>query len=270
MAGDLSVTALYTSQVWAWGGLAGAELFATVDGKRVFDVTNAALGAASVLKRDAVPLRYALLHRHAMIDHLLRGAPAPEVLELAAGLSRRGAAFSADPARHYTEVDLPPVIARKRELLARTAAGQAVLARPNLALVGADVETAALATWRTPGTPLFVIAEGLMVYLQAPAQRQLWARVAALGDVRFVFDLVPWCEQPPPGALGAALDRAMKRFTGGRGFERDARTRADLRAELLAAGFATVDVHDSTELARTWNLPHPERRTGQVIFDCRV
>ncbi len=161
MAGDLSVTALYTSQVWAWGGLAGAELFATVDGKRVFDVTNAALGAASVLKSDAVPLRYALLHRHAMIDHLLRGAPAPEVLELAAGLSRRGAAFSADPARHYTEVDLPPVIARKRELLARTAAGQAVLARPNLALVGADVETAALATWRTPGTPLFVIAEGL-------------------------------------------------------------------------------------------------------------
>ncbi len=62
----------------------------------------------------------------------------------------------------------------------------------------------------------------------------------------------------------------MKRFTGGRGFERDTRTRADLRTELLAAGFATVDVHDSTELARTWNLPHPERRTGQVIFDCRV
>ncbi|MCB9571787.1 MAG: class I SAM-dependent methyltransferase [Kofleriaceae bacterium] len=266
--GDLSVTALYTSQVWAWGGLPGAELYATVDGKRVFDATNAALGAARLLQRGGAPLRHALLHRHAMIDHLLAASGQREVLELAAGLSRRGAAFTADPAMRYTEVDLPPVIARKRALLERSDAGRAVQARPGLRLVDADVETAALDAWVTPGAPVFVIAEGLMVYLDAAAQRRLWARVAALGDVTFVFDLVPWCEQPRPGRVGAVLEAAMKRFTGGRSFERDQRTRADLRAELLAAGFAAVDVHDSTEVASAWALPHPAQRTGQVVFAC--
>jgi hypothetical protein len=56
MEGDLSVTALYTSQVWAWGGLPYAQLFATAEAKRVFDATNAALAAASLFKKRA-PLR---------------------------------------------------------------------------------------------------------------------------------------------------------------------------------------------------------------------
>lgn len=267
--GDLSVTALYTAAVWAWAGLTGAELFATTEGKRVFDATNAALAAASVLQRRAAPLRHQLLHRHAMIDHLLRRSGARQVLELAAGLSRRGAAFSADPALRYTELDLPHVVARKQALLERTAAGRAVLARPGLALVAADVETAPLAAWVRPGEPLFAIAEGLMVYLTADAQRRLWSRIAALGDVRLVFDLVPWCEQPRPGKVGAVLEAAMKRFTGGRGFERDRRTRDDVRAELLTAGFAGVEVVDSSTVARPWALPHPGQPTHQVLFVCR-
>src|SRR5438128_8918842 len=41
--GDLSITALYTSAVWAWGRVPCAHLLATTDAKRVFDVTNAAL-----------------------------------------------------------------------------------------------------------------------------------------------------------------------------------------------------------------------------------
>jgi O-methyltransferase involved in polyketide biosynthesis len=203
-----------------------------------------------------------------MIDHLLRGSGLRQVLELAAGLSRRGAAFTDDPAMRYTELELPHVIEKKRQLLARSDAGRAVLARPGLRLVAADVETAALETWREPGEPLFAIAEGLMVYLTAAAQRRLWAKVAALGDVRFVFDLVPWCEQPKPGAVGAVLEAAMKRFTGGRSFERDQRTRDDIRTELLAAGFAAVDIVDSAAVARAWALPHPEQPTRQVLFDC--
>ena len=122
---DLSVTALYTSQVWAWGHLSHAELLATVDGKRVFDATNAALAVARLVRRDMPDLRYALLHRHAMIDHLLDDAPDRRVVELAAGLSRRGAAYCRE--RDYTEIDLPPVIAKKRELLARTPDGRDVL-----------------------------------------------------------------------------------------------------------------------------------------------
>src|SRR5262245_37566942 len=128
----LAITALYTAQTWAWGGLSHAHLFATADSKRVFDVTNAAL---RLFARGRAPLRSALLHRHAMIDHLLRESRTAQVLELAAGLSRRGAAATCDPAVRYTEVDLPGTIARKRALLERTDEGRAVAARPGLHLI---------------------------------------------------------------------------------------------------------------------------------------
>ncbi|MEO8553387.1 MAG: class I SAM-dependent methyltransferase, partial [Kofleriaceae bacterium] len=176
MSGDLSVTALYTSQVWAWGGLPEADLLATPDGKRVFDVTNLALGLARLARPDLPALRYALLHRHAMIDHLLAETTG-SVVELAAGLSRRGAANCAT--RAYTELDLPAVIARKRELLARTARGREALER--LTLIAGDVTTAEL-----PAGDL-VIAEGLMMYLDGDARRRLFAKVAAHAP-RFIFD----------------------------------------------------------------------------------
>ena len=250
--GDLSVTALYTSQVWAWGGLSCAELLATEEAKRVFDVTNAALAVARVVRPDMPALRYALLHRHAMIDHVLAETPGA-VVELAAGLSRRGAANCRE--RSYTEIDLPPVIAKKRELFERTAAGREVL--QHLTLLAGDVTTTAL-----PDADL-AIAEGLMMYLDGDARRRLFAKITA---PRFVFDLVPSEEEPPPGRVGRLLESAMKRFTGGRSFERDARTRAQISDELRAAGFATVEVLTSRDVARSWQLPHPDRSTTQVVF----
>lgn len=259
MPNDLTITALYTSQVWAWANLPHAELFATPDAKRVFDVTNAALALAR-----KPPLRFALLHRHAMIDHLARGAR--RILELAAGLSRRGATFSDDDRVHYVELDLPEVIARKRALLERTPEGRAVLARDNLELIGDDARTADLARF----APELVIAEGLAMYLDKPARRQLFERIRALGDVRLVFDLVPSGEEPAPGVAGRALEAAMKRFTGGKTFERDARARDDVLGELRAAGFADVAAHAPAEVARAWDLPHPERATTMVVFSARA
>src|SRR5438132_4383140 len=150
--GDLSVTALYTSYTWLWGGFPCADLLASAEAKRVFDATNAALWVA---RKDG--LRHALVQRHAMIDHVLRESACTRVLELAAGLSQRGAAFAMR--LHYTEVDLPPVIRKKRELLARTAAGRAVLER--LELVEGDVATVALPV---ATEPTLVIAEGLLIY----------------------------------------------------------------------------------------------------------
>jgi O-methyltransferase involved in polyketide biosynthesis len=256
VAGDLSVTALYTSQVWAWGGLSYAELFATPDGKRVFDVTNAALSIARILRRDLPALPYALLHRHAMIDHLLRATTCSRVIELAAGLSRRGAAFCRE--RDYTEVDLPPVIAKKRALLERTDVGRDVLA--HLHLVAGDVRDVPLGA-----APAVVIAEGLAMYLDGDARRKLFARVQPIAET-FVFDLVPSSEEPAPGAIGRVLEAGMKRFTGGRGFERDARTRDDVLAELRAAGFTDVRAIAAADVAREWQLPHPERATTMVVF----
>lgn len=269
MAGDLSVTALYCAETWRRAGLPGAELFATVDARRVFDATNAALGVARLVRRDLPPLRTSLLHRHLIIDRLARGARS--IVELGAGLSRRGAALSADPAVRYVEIDLPATIAKKRALLERTAAGRAVLARDNLVLVGADVETAELAPLAAPAGPArapLVIAEGLAMYLAGPARRALFAKVAAIPGARFVFDLVPIDEQPAPGRVGRALEAAMKRFTGGRAFERDARSRAQLLGELADAGFGGVEVVTPAAVARAWALPDADAATSVVVFSC--
>jgi O-methyltransferase involved in polyketide biosynthesis len=259
---DLSITALYTSQVWAWAKLPCAELCATRDAKRVFDVTNAALALAR-----KPPLRYALLHRHAMIDHIVRASGMHHVIELAAGLSRRGAASDLD----YIEVDLPAMIAKKRELLARSEAGREVLAR--LRLVEGDATTIDLGALAA-AAPTLVIAEGLCMYLGPEARHALFTKIAALaarcGDVRFVFDLVPSSEEPPPGLAGRVLEAAMKRFTGGQSFERDAKTRDGVLGELRDAGFTTCNAFGSREIASAWQLPHAERATTMVVFSAET
>ena len=276
--GDLSITALYTSQTWAWGGLPCAGLLATPEARVVFRVTNAALFLAGLLRRNLPSLRHSLLHRHVMIDRLLRDSDATQVIELACGLSRRGATFSADPKQRYVEIDLPHVIAKKRELLLRTDVGRAVLDRANLTLAAADVAEASLEEWVEPGARLAVIAEGLLMYLTPDAQRQLWAKVRRLLNVAdvagakdglFVVDLVPTCEQPPPGRVGRALEALMKRFTGGRSFERDERTRDDIAGELRAAGFSRVEAKEPRSVAREWALPFADARTQQLLFVCR-
>jgi len=272
--GDLSVTALYTAGTWAWAELPGAELFDHRDTRTAFAVTNAALGLGRPFRGRPSSLRHTLVQRHVMIDRLLADAAGIQhVLELAAGLSRRGAHVSADPAIRYTEVDLPPVLARKRALLERTPAGQAVLARRNLRLVAGDLAQIDLAgvAAAPPGQPLMVIAEGLLMYLDRDLQRDLFRRVRALlgaGGV-FGFDLVPMGEQPPPGVSGRTLGWLMRRATGGADFVRDTRTRSDVAEDLERAGF-TVSLLEPAAAPARWQVPHLDQPTQQLVFAAQV
>jgi O-methyltransferase involved in polyketide biosynthesis len=274
--GDLSVTALYTSAAWAWGKLPNAELFASKEGERVFHVVNAVMALARPFFARLPPLAKSLLHRHAMIDHLLTASRCTQVLELAAGLSRRGVTFSTDPKMRYVEVDLPNVVDKKRALLSRSSDGRDALARSNWSLVPADVSTMALADVVPPARelPLFVIAEGLLMYFDAAAQGALFRavaeRLAEGGGGTLVFDLVPPNEQPRPGAIGRMLAWLMKRFTGGKGFVRDDRTREDIRAELVASGFSEVEILEPQAVAESWKLPFPTAPTQQVLFCSRL
>lgn len=260
--GDLSVTALYTAGTWAWLDLPGAALYRSKDTDRVFGVVNAVLAVAGWFRRGP-SLKHSLAQRHAMIDALAQGSPA--VVELAAGLSRRGAWLSEDPSVRYVEVDLPHVIARKEALLDGSSEGRAVKARGNLIRVGADARTLDLAG--LVDVPPLVIAEGLLMYLEAPDQRALWARVAAIPGSRLIFDLVPPIEKDAPGWLGRALGWLMTRFTGGRGFVEDTRTRDDLRRELHDAGFTDVRVLEPTDLE---GVPFLDVRTEVLLFDART
>ena len=275
---SLAITALYTAEVWRRGGLPGADLLATKDAERVYGATQAALGIArifSALGRLVGRVRYsplpvALLHRHTYLDHLVRESKADAVIELAAGLSPRGLAETARSERPYLEVDMPEMVAWKRDLISRTEPGRSALARPHLRFEGADLRTADLTAF-SAGTeqPLFV-AEGLLMYLDANAQRALFGRVAAAMPAggELLFDLVPPAEEPSPGLLGRGLAWLMRRFTGGADFVREPRTRADVLDDLRAAGFDASEVEPHTR-AEAIGLPHPTTWTRMVVFRAR-
>lgn len=270
--GDLTVTALYTAQVWKWAGFDGGDLFGTRRGRDVFNATNLSLGITRVFRRGLPLLRHSLAQRHAMIDALVAESACTQVLELAAGLSRRGAALSADPELHYVEVDLPAVVAHKQELLMRSERGRAIAARDNLRMVQGDALTLELEELLRDG-PVCVIAEGLLMYLDAAAQQQLWTRLATLRANRpgssLVFDLVPFCEQPKPGAFGRGLRWLFKRFTGGADFAFDERSRDDLVAELGDCGFADVTLFEPATAPDAWAVPFKNKHTQTLVFRCR-
>lgn len=270
--GDLTVTALYTSMTWSWGGFRGAELLVTRDAKAVFAVTNFFLGMLKVVRWHLPSLRHSLVQRHALIDQSVRDAGAPQVLEFAGGLSRRGVEMSADPRIDYTELDLPAMAEKKRQLLQRTKEGMGVLARPNYRLRAGDVAKTAWEDWPDADQPVSIIAEGLLMYLSADQQQQLWKRCAQVvqrhPQSSFTFDLVPFCEQPRPGILGRSLEFLLKRFTEGQSLIFDQRTRTDIADELRATGFKRVEILEPKTAPSDWNIPFLRRRTQVLVFRC--
>src|SRR5438874_1691082 len=123
--------------------------------------------------------------------------------------------------------------------MSESVARRGVRARENFELVGGDLATIDVSPW--VDGPTFVIAEGIAMYFDGAARRALFARLARLaeraGEVRLVLDLVPTSEEPAAGWTGRLLEVALKRFTGGRTFERDAQTRDDVLGELRGSGF---------------------------------
>ena len=269
---DLSITAKYTGECWVFGKFEHAELLATDETKLVFDATNAVLDLTSGKAQPSLP--HSLVQRHAMIDRLLSDwlrnqNGEGQVLELAAGLSARGVRFTKDPLVTYTEVDLPSVLGKKRELLARTTEGQDATLRDNLRYVAGDLTHLDLSALVDPSRPVFIITEGLCMYLEAEAQRLLWQRLSKLcaqPSSEYTFDLGPSCEEPASSRATGVLDFGLRLMTGGRSFAKDERTRAELSSDLLEAGFDSVTTHDPKGNLDRWNLPHTRVPTQQLIF----
>ncbi len=265
----LGVTALYTSQAWIRGGLPEASLFDTAAGRAVYWATTGIYETARWLRPGMTPILAGLLHRHLMIDHLLADHAPGQVLELAAGLSARGARVSAGPIQ-YTEVDLPPVIDAKEKLLQRSQQGRAVAARPNLKRVAGDVTRMDLGGLLDPSLRSFVIAEGLHMYLDVATQRRLWRSVAeGLGrgaGGTFVYDHFRRAASQRPGALSNTVLQTMRAWQRRIGFRPDRRNRRALVRDLGAAGFDRVETFHSRDVAGRWGLLHPHAPTDTLLF----
>jgi O-methyltransferase involved in polyketide biosynthesis len=204
-----------------------------------------------------------------LIDRIVASSGASVVIELAAGLSRRGAAISADSSIQYLEFDLPNVTARKRSLLLRSPEGRAVAARANYEIHEADVLGDRWEEFVPNAGPRMIVAEGLLMYFRPNQRRELFVRAAAClrcTGGAFVFDLVPPNEQPKPGTVGRVLGWMMRRFTGGVGFEETEVTRESILADLKEAGFDSVEALEPYRIAEQWGLPFIGQRTTQLVF----
>jgi O-methyltransferase involved in polyketide biosynthesis len=263
---DIPPSALYTAATWHWGNIAGADLVTPSNAGSVFRVVNACSSLYRVVNPGWHSLRHTLLHRHIGIDHLLRQANCPQVIEIAAGFSPRGSSWSGQSLTHYFEVDMPAVIAAKRRLLEGTVAGKQVLCRENFALLEGD---ACAMDWT--GFPLrrsFIITEGLMMYFDRSDQMRIWKDMAAFlrrGGGEYVFDYLPVPDQPSRSLAGRLLSRMRGRR---RTFPCDGRSRDEIAADLKEAGFGHVEMHSSAQFARAWNLPHAGVHTRVILYRC--
>ena len=112
-------TAHYTAYVWYRLGMPHAELFATPTGRALFSGFRA-MGEWMAVASSRVPsMTQYLGMRHRLIESTLHDIGPDRVVEIGAGLSRRGITWAADHGVTYTEVDLPHMIAAKRRAVDR-------------------------------------------------------------------------------------------------------------------------------------------------------
>jgi O-methyltransferase involved in polyketide biosynthesis len=265
---NIPPSALYTAATWHWGKLPGADLVTPPNAGPVFRVMNAYLSLYRLINPGWHSLKHTLIHRHVGIEHLLHLSNCSQVIEIAAGFSPRGSAFSADPLIRYFEVDLPPVIAAKRALLQTTLAGQSVLRRANFALLEGDVT--AMEWTRFAARPSFIITEGLMMYFDRATQIPIWRGIAEFlrrNRGEYVFDYLPVPDEPRRSFAGRLLSRM--RGKPRRAFPCDGRNRDEIADDLRAAGFKSIAVHSSVEFASAWSLPHAKAHTRVILYRCR-
>lgn len=269
----VAVSALYTAGVWQWAGFANAELTTPESATGVFRWVNAYMRFYRWLNPKSYCLRHQLLHRHSAIDHLVQQANCPRVLEVASGFSPRGATLSANPKCHYTEMDLPGMVAHKRLQFQRTAAGEAVLARPNFTLQAGDITTHDFSA-DVVDEPTTILTEGLMMYFSRSQQLPLWRAIAlrlAKTDGVYIFDYIPLTEEPRRSLLGRILHNLRVHWFGIVGdFAYDERDREAVANDLRLCGFDDVRCYVTGEVAQAWHLPAAEVATRTLIYVCRM
>ena len=184
-SGDpVSPTAHYTGYVWARNGLSPPEL-RTLEGRILFESLRPVNTVNSLLGRGS--LEQYLLARHQAIDLLLERAiddhGIRQVIEIASGLSARGWRFSQ---RYddltYVEADLPEMVARKQDALARIDGRS-----PRHRVVELDAlkdsgpaSLTSVAGQLDAHQGLVIITEGLLGYLPTDAVTGIWRRCATI------------------------------------------------------------------------------------------
>lgn len=261
----ISPTAWYTGTVWVRAGLSPAGLVPR-RGRLLYGLT-APLGRLAS-RAGAPSLDDLLLARHLLIDSLLdrwvASGAVGQVVEIAAGLSGRGARFvDRWPGLQWTEVDLPGMVGYKRAALKRCG-----LIRNRVRLAGLD----ALAPGSLesldldPSVGVAITTEGLLNYLPHDGVLVLWRAIAgllgrtALGGW-YLPELHPRADIPS-SVLERGFRIGLGAFTRGR-VTLHHRDRAHAEADLRACGLDPVTWHTGLEAH-----DHPSAALVQAVA-CR-
>ena len=234
-------TAFYTAAVWQRLGVPGAARFVTGRGRLLAAVVGRGGWFLGLGGQYRITNLF-LAARHLGLDHLLEESRPAQVIELAAGLSSRGAETTRWRSCHYIEVDQPALIGWKQKRLAADsrplAAGALhLLIEADLLKTGGRELAHRLQPYLNPTQPVVIVAEGLTGYLGEPALRQLLATLhelaVELGEVTLLVDFYLRLNRTAHGRVAIAMwpAQALWRMLG-------APMRMFLRDENASAGLA--------------------------------
>jgi O-methyltransferase involved in polyketide biosynthesis len=242
----ISPTAHYTGYVWYAHGQSH-DAFATTTGRIMYGALRGANAAAHAIGWPT--LEGMLIARHRLIDLRLHQAIAAgeiaQVVEVAAGLSPRGWRFRNryGAGVTYVEADLPGMLARKREILARLGGETAhhrtveidALTDSGATSIGAICETL------DPSRGTAIVTEGLINYFDRATVTAMWQRfsraLARFPRGLYLSDLI--LRDGNVGRFEATFTRLLGVFVRGK-VHVDFAAAADAEATLDEVGFDGV------------------------------
>jgi O-methyltransferase involved in polyketide biosynthesis len=209
--------------------------------------------------------------RYKITNQLIARQGITQVLEIAAGLSPRGLALTADPQVVYVATDLPEIIGQS-QAIAETVLADLDLHRPNLSFRPANAlhlaELMQAAASFRPDQPLAIVMEGLLMYLTRAEQATVAANIHALlttyNGIWVTPDVYTSEKQFPQGVTGVIsnvtgrnldsnlfLDQDdVYQFFTGLGFNIEAHVATEVFEELSVFNFLDVSRETVLETAR--------------------
>jgi O-methyltransferase involved in polyketide biosynthesis len=264
-------TAHYTAYVWHRLGFPHADLFSTRTGAALYWAFRGAAEWINVLSPGFPSMLGFLEYRHLLIDNQLSRLRPDCVVEVGAGLSRRGVTWAVDLGTPYIEVDLPAMIALKRRRIDEAPQAVQDAARQRLALVTADVTADGfddLLFQHIEGAERpVVIAEGLVSYLEMDGRRKLFEAVTVAfrrgAGGHFLCDLHTKDAQKQVATAMRVLKLATRTITRGQGTRPPFEDLEHVRGFFEETGFAAVErieakdhVEDVPRLAKLHSPAH--------------
>jgi O-methyltransferase involved in polyketide biosynthesis len=263
----IAPTAHYTAYVWRRLQLPYADAYATPTGAALYWSLRAAGEWIADVAPGVPSMKQYLALRHLTIDHALAALDPDRVVELGAGLSRRGTTWALDRDVAYVEVDLPHMVAHKRAAMtARFPGARGAKLRARLTLVEHDVLAPDFADWlgervRDAERPA-VIAEGVMGYFARPERLRIARSIAAALAPRrgsFLCDLRAREGGRSVAVAARLLKTGIKLVTRGRGAAEDFASDDDVRAFFAEAGFAEAEPVDARAVPGTPRVASPAK-----------